>query len=406
VHDSLFAARDYLFAESDCPQMKDTVGTLFYQLKQIRTGEAALGPVDDYYVKIDDNVKLVTQYDWKELGFNTLEEANNDADGYINPEKITSTLFNDIFKQIDGINSRNGQGDGVLTGKEIQAALQQDKDRRNDLYKMIAGHPSEWHSATQNNIKKMYETIKAENTEEEYKNAIQFEIDRFLKCEFASQIEGLTQKLWHFHPVIFCLNIKQHSGAINAGQITYDAEGNDDSDSLYFSRVIHWPGNAESGVTIGRGYDLGNRSESEIVEHLTESGVASEEAKKIAKAAGKKGNDAKDFVKDNKKDIKEITLENQINLFNLIYPKYVERTISNYNHYTSVYVERVEWDLLDPTVKEILVDFVYQGFTKGPKPMVSGMKNSKEDLIEYIKGSPTMMGYENGRHRVKYLENN
>jgi predicted chitinase len=202
VHESLFAARDYVVAESDCSQMKDTAGTIFYQLKQIRTGEAALGPVDLYYVKIEGNVKLVTQYDWKELGFSTLEETNDDADGYINPEKVPSDLFKDIFKRVDGINSRNGQGDGNLTGKEIKDALQQDKDLRNDLYKMIAGHPSEWHSTTQNNIKKMYETIKAENTEEEYKNATQFEIDRFLKCEFVSQIDGLTQKLWHFHPIV------------------------------------------------------------------------------------------------------------------------------------------------------------------------------------------------------------
>ena len=208
VHESLFAARDYVVAESDCSQMKDTAGTIFYQLKQIRTGEAALGPVDLYYVKIEGNVKLVTQYDWKELGFSTLEETNDDADGYINPEKIPSDLFKDIFKRVDGINSRNGQGDGNLTGKEIKDALQQDKDLRNDLYKMIAGHPSEWHSTTQNNIKKLFEEIKAENTEEEYENATQFEIDRFLKCEFVSQIDGLTQKLWHFHPVLFSFYIK------------------------------------------------------------------------------------------------------------------------------------------------------------------------------------------------------
>ena len=208
VHDSLFAARDYVFAENDCTQVKDIAGTIFYQLKQIRTSEAALGPVDLYYVKIEGNVKLVTQYDWKALGFSTLEETNDDADGYINPEKIPSDLFKDIFKRVDGINSRNGQGDGNLTGKEIQDALQQDKDLRNDLYKIIAGHPSEWHSTTQNNIKKMYEMIKAENTEEEYKNATQFEIDRFLKCEFVSQIDGLTQKLWHFHPVLFSFYIK------------------------------------------------------------------------------------------------------------------------------------------------------------------------------------------------------
>ena len=405
-HELLNAARDYVFEESACTQVKDPAGTVFYNIKGIRTGEAATGPVDFAHVKIEGGVKLVTQYDWKELGFTTLEETNNDADGYIDPDKIPSALFKDIFKRVDGINSRNGQGDGTLTGQEIKDALQQDKELRNDLYKMIAGHPSEWHSTTQNNIKKLFEEIKAQNTEEEYKNAIQFEIDRFLKCEFVSQIEGLTQKLWHFHPILFCSNTKQRSCIINAGQITYDAEGNDDSNSQYFSRVIHWPGNSESGVTIGRGYDLGNRSEEEIINHLTESGVASEQAEKIAKAAGKKGNDARKFVTNYKDSIKEITLENQVNLFNLIYPKYVERTVSNYNHYTSDYPERTDWNLLDKTVKEILVDFVYQGFTKGPKPMVAGMKNSKIELIDYIKNSPVMMGYEEGRHRVRYLENN
>ncbi len=216
VHDSLFAARDYVFAENDCTQVKDIAGTIFYQLKQIRTGEAALGPGDLYYVKIEGNVKLVTQYDWKELGFSTLEETNDDADGYINPEKVPSDLFKDIFKRVDGINSRNGQGDGNLTGKEIQDALQQDKDLRNDLYKMIAGHPSEWHSTTQNNIKKLFEDIKAQNTEEEYKNATQFEIDRFLKCEFVSQVDGLTQKLWHFHPVTTICTLSQAVKSISS----------------------------------------------------------------------------------------------------------------------------------------------------------------------------------------------
>lgn len=404
-HPLLNAARDYVFEESNCPQVKDKAGTVFYNIKGIRIGEMASGPIDTAYVKLEDDVKLVTQYDWKDLGFTMLEENDTHSNGYIDPEKIPSPMFQSIFKRVDGIHNK-GVGDGILTGQEIQDTLQQDHALRNDLYKIIACHPSEWHRTSQDNIKKLFEEIKAKNTEEEYQNAIQFEIDRFLKCEFLSQIDGLTQKLWHFHPAIFCVNIKKASCVINAGQITYDAEGNDDSHSHYFSRVIHWPGNAESGVTIGRGYDLGNRSEEEIVNYLCESGVPSEQAEKIAKGAGKKGQDAKKFVENNKDDIKEITLDNQINLFNLIYPMYVERTVSNYNHYTSVYPDKVEWDSLDKTVKEILVDFVYQGFTRGPKPMVAGMKNNKKELIEYIKNSPTMMGYEEGRHRINYLENN
>jgi len=66
---------------------------------------------------------------------------------------------------------------------------------------MIAGHPSEWHQTTQQNIKKRIDAKNAENTDAVYKKANQFEIDRFLKCEFVSQIDGLPQKLWHFNIV-------------------------------------------------------------------------------------------------------------------------------------------------------------------------------------------------------------
>ena len=207
----LNAARDYVFEESACTQVKDTAGTVFYNLKGIKTGEAATGPVDFAHVKIEGNVKLITQHDWKELGFTIIEETNDDSDGYLNPEKITSPLFQDIFNRVDGINSQNGQGDGVLTGSEIKNALQQDKDLRSDLYKIIAGHPSEWHKTTQNNMKAHADELSIGNAEE-YNNANQFETDRFLQCEYVSQIDGLTQKLWHFHPCVFVDNININEG--------------------------------------------------------------------------------------------------------------------------------------------------------------------------------------------------
>jgi len=47
------------------------------------------------------------------------------------------------------------------------------------------------------------------------------------------------------------------STKVKKGQVTFDAEGTDIESSKYFSRVIHWPGNALSRVTIGRGYDMG-----------------------------------------------------------------------------------------------------------------------------------------------------
>lgn len=400
VHNSLFTSQDYLFEESTLTQEKDRSNTVYYKLKGIRTGEAAIGPVDLYYVKPGGNVKLVTQYDLEELGYTTIEETDSSTNCYIDPDKVPSDMFKTIFDEI------NSNHDDKYSGEEVKAFLQSDKYLRDKLFKLVAGHPSEWHRTTQNNLKTLVNRLIAESTQEETKKLNQFEIDRFEKCEFASQISGLTQKLWHFHPIMVSSYIKEKSCSVLAGQITYNAEGNDIPGNHNFTRVIHWPGNDESGVTIGRGYDLGSRSYEDIVSDLTASGVPENQARKIANGAGLKGGDAHDFVVSNKNDIGEITLDNQINLFNLVYPRYVEAAISNYNHWTSTVPTRYEWDTLDQVIRDILVDFVYQGFTKGPKPMESGMNNSKDEMIEYINSSTVMLSYEAGRHRVQYLESN
>ncbi|AZD03520.1 hypothetical protein [Pseudomonas chlororaphis] len=216
-----------------------------------------------------------------------------------------------------------------------------------------------------------------------------------------------SAEVWHMHPVgllgAFC-KLKSSSGSL--GKVTYDAEGNDIPTSQFFSRVIHWPGNAESGVTLGRGYDMGDRSESSIYEHMVASGVPSAQATKISKARGLKGILARDFVAANKQDIGEITLEQQKELFDLIYPDYVSRTIVVYNSWTSTLPGRIEWEGLRQIVRDILVDFVYQGFTQGPNPMKAGMNDDVDELIRYIENTPAISQYEGGRHRANYLRNN
>ncbi|EMV0255445.1 hypothetical protein AABH25_003573, partial [Vibrio cholerae] len=61
------------------------------------------------------------------------------------------------------------------------------------------------------------------------------------------------------------------------------------------------------------------------------------------------------------------------------------------------------WDELDPKIQDVIVDLVYQGFTKGPRPMVYGMLNDKEKLADYISTNPTLKMYEKGRRRASYL---
>ncbi|WP_299491050.1 S-type pyocin domain-containing protein [uncultured Shewanella sp.] len=194
--------------------------------------------------------------------------------------------------------------------------------------------------------------------------------------------------------------------SVPKGQLTFDAEGNDFNDNAYFSRVIHWPGNELSGVTIGRGYDLGSRSQIEVYDELVKAYVNKDTAKLISKGAGLKGESAEKFVNENKAKIGEITRKSQHFIFVNIFPFYVQRTKNNYNKWTKNYSERTDWDLLDNKIQDVLIDFVYQGFTKGERPMVKGMKNDKQELIGYIRSNPILKSYEMGRKRANYLQGN
>jgi hypothetical protein len=193
------------------------------------------------------------------------------------------------------------------------------------------------------------------------------------------------------------------SAKVEKGQITFDAEGNDNEASKYFSRVIHWPGNSLSGVTIGRGYDMGNRTKISVQQDMVKAGVQLDTAKALSEGAGLKGLKAKQFVDKNKKSIGKITREQEIKLFNNIYPVYEARAKSNYEKWTASEKSRFEWDKLDQPIRDVLVDFVYQGFTRGPNPMRAGMNNDYDELIKYIEVTAAIRQYESGRNRAIYL---
>ncbi len=186
------------------------------------------------------------------------------------------------------------------------------------------------------------------------------------------------------------------------GQVTFNAEGSDNSASTNFSRVIHWPGNDESGVTVGRGYDCGNRSEDEIFEHMQSALVPESIARLIARSAGLKGEQAKLFIASYKEQVGEITRKSQHLLFVEIYPTYVARAERNYLRWTAG-MNATNWEELDSKIRDIAVDFVYQGFTKGERPMVMCMSNDRETLINYIETNPVLRRYDVGRQRANYL---
>ena len=94
--------------------------------------------------------------------------------------------------------------------------------------------------------------------------------------------------------LLLCLGVPYLQ--VDRGQVTFDSEGNDNPNSIYFSRKPHVPSSA-SGITIGRGYDLKLRKQSEVYNDLTNSGMSSSIALKFSHGIGLKGDRAKNYLK-------------------------------------------------------------------------------------------------------------
>nr|WP_242634153.1 peptidoglycan-binding protein [Pantoea allii] len=115
---------------------------------------------------------------------------------------------------------------------------------------------------------------------------------------------------------------------VSEGQVTFDSEGIDYITAVEpfrqqrypsFSRILHWPPKFSSGVTLGRGYDMGNRSSGEIFSTIMQAGIEEYKAVICSKASHLKGRQAGQFVKVYGPLIGEITHAQQIRLFEIVY---------------------------------------------------------------------------------------
>ena len=164
------------------------------------------------------------------------------------------------------------------------------------------------------------------------------------------------------------------------GQLTFDAEGME-TPGRFFSRRLHVPGRW-SGATIGRGCDLGRRSRTEVVSDLTASGVTSTKAEKFALARGRKGKQAKAFIKEKGLDSLEITPREQKALFLLTYRE-LEGDVIRICNKVSV-VEKygaLTWDALEPVIRDVLVDLRHRkDYTGATREQVqpAAVKNSMD----------------------------
>jgi hypothetical protein len=143
------------------------------------------------------------------------------------------------------------------------------------------------------------------------------------------------------------------------GQLTFDAEGTEGG--RYHSRHAHWPG-GKSGVTLGRGYDMGDRTPAQVTSDLTAAGMDPAVAQQYADGAGKKGPDAQTWVNNNRDNITQITPEQQKKLFASTYAEHEAdaKRLATKADVTKKYGATC-WENLDPKIKDTLVDLRYRG---------------------------------------------
>lgn len=167
---------------------------------------------------------------------------------------------------------------------------------------------------------------------------------------------------------------------LTPGELTTTGEGSDAQ-----TKYIHWPDTAASGVTLGKGYDIGSRTEQQVIDELVAAGMDETQATKISKGAGKKGQAAGDFVTANKDDVGEIAKSVQQQLLATMLVEYTAKakdlatsttaTKDGSGYYTNARGREIndgvdagtyvltdaQWDALHPAMVEFVTDLKYQG---------------------------------------------
>lgn len=171
-------------------------------------------------------------------------------------------------------------------------------------------------------------------------------------------------RVYHFNPMGLLLNVGLIDDndlrwlIVPQGQFTFDAEGNDIEGSRNFTRVAHAPPGA-SGITIGRGYDLGQRPNPE--RDLAAVGVGEPLFSWLVKAKPLRGDAARAYYRNAPKNIREhmITRKQQFELFVRVYED-LKNNVIDISRRQKGYAP-LDWDSLDSRVQDVVVDLRYRG---------------------------------------------
>ncbi|MDM8348536.1 hypothetical protein P8H27_06450 [Pseudomonas sp. sp1636] len=269
--------------------------------------------------------------------------------------------------------------DGVLTREEIRAALGKPWHTQ-VLGQLISKYESEWFWN-----KSKWDELDPLLAEEPGTPNQTWEVEkqRIEKLSWWKELAGQhgisgDGKAWHFQAIGLVANFSILDDendlkwlTVPYGQLTFDVEGNDIATSIHFSRVAHWP-KGPSGVTVGRGYDLGQRPNPET--DLTEAGVPEPLFSWLIGAKSLKGQAAKSYLDAASEEIRQfqITRKQQYKLFIPVYEFMKSEVIrisgspANIEDYGYL-----SWEVTNSKIQDIVVDLIYRGdYTPNTRKLV------------------------------------
>ena len=338
------------------------------------------------------SVQKLSQYALGELGFVTLNKAPESfdlLDGIKQPNNVVKGILEQLYKVAQeetrpahALNKYNyerllkqidSNQDGHYSEQEYLQAVH-NVSYRERLYRIIAKHGSEWYYGKDDPLWKTYLDTLTKDAPA-WKMYLETFIDKMTWMKTVTEKGvSLGPELWHMHPVVFLSAMVDEDEMalkwlqVPKGQLTFDAEGNDIDTSPWFSRKIHWPGGV-SGVTIGRGYDLGQQASANA--DLVQIGVTDPFKSWLVGSQGLSGAGAQSRFNSASEDIRNstITRKQQYDIFMISYQRLeddVKRicqkpdTIRVYHSNPQATPEQA-WSDIPEKIKEILVDLRYRG---------------------------------------------
>ncbi|MGP0012863.1 hypothetical protein [Pseudomonas sp.] len=262
----------------------------------------------------------------------------------------------------------------LLTPKRIRAALD-NPHHAQAISQLIVHYESEWfwNPAKWNELDHLLR-----HSDNEPNKRWEEEKKRIQKLSWWAELAGKhginpDGKAWYFHPIGLLANfvaIEDENDlkwlTVERGQLTFDVEGNDIDDPahplhIYFSRKVHWPGGA-SGITIGRGYDLGQNKNAEA--DLAAANIPEPLFSWLIGAKGLRGQAARNYLKAASPEIKRFSIsrKQQHDLFIPVY-EFMKSEVIRISEKLSKDREygALNWDAIEKRIQNLIVDLRYRG---------------------------------------------